>query len=120
MLVSSDWTHCFLLPHFLSCHNTVSYTHLDVYKRQDSEGNDYDVEVPYNYYICTVTLSNENLSHLPVYIMGEEQLSRYALYKMCIRDSWSPAGVVAPIVPHSCDHVGAEHRDFRHRLRAHD
>ena len=26
------------------------------------------------------TLSNENLSHLPVYIMGEEQLSRYALY----------------------------------------
>lgn len=48
--------------------------------RTDSEGNDYDVEVPYNYYICTVTLSNENLSHLPVYIMGEEQLSRYALY----------------------------------------
>ena len=48
--------------------------------RTDSEGNDYDVEVPYNYYICTVTLSNENLSHLPVYIMGEEQFSRYALY----------------------------------------
>lgn len=48
--------------------------------RTDSEGNDYDVEVPYNYYICTVTLSNENLSHLPVYILGEEQLSRYALY----------------------------------------
>jgi hypothetical protein len=48
--------------------------------RTDSEGNDYDVEVPYNYYICTLTLSNENLSHLPVYIMGEEQLSRYALY----------------------------------------
>lgn len=48
--------------------------------RTDSEGNDYDVDVPYNYYICTVTLSNENLSHLPVYIMGEEQLSRYALY----------------------------------------
>ena len=46
----------------------------------DSEGNDYDVEVPYNYYICTVTLSNESLSHLPVYMMGEEQLSRYALY----------------------------------------
>ena len=21
VLVSSDWTHCFLLPHFLSCHN---------------------------------------------------------------------------------------------------
>ena len=48
--------------------------------RTDSEGNNYDVEVPYNYYICTVTLENFNLSHLPVYIMGEETLSRYALY----------------------------------------
>ena len=48
--------------------------------RTDSEGNNYDVEVPYNYYICYVTLENFNLSHLPVYIMGEETLSRYALY----------------------------------------
>ena len=48
--------------------------------RTDSEGNTYDVEVPYNYYICTVTLENFNLSHVPVYIMGEDQLSRYALY----------------------------------------
>lgn len=36
--------------------------------------------VYYNYYICTVELENFNLSHLPIYIMGEEQLSRYALY----------------------------------------
>ena len=35
--------------------------------RTDSEGNEYEVEVPYNYYICTVTLENFNLSHLPVY-----------------------------------------------------
>ena len=48
--------------------------------RTDSEGNNYDVEVPYNYYICYVTLENFNLSYLPVYIMGEETLSRYALY----------------------------------------
>ncbi len=48
--------------------------------RTDSEGNDYDVEVPYNYYICYVTLDNINLSHLPVYIMGEEKVSRYSLY----------------------------------------
>ena len=48
--------------------------------RTDSEGNGYDVEVPYNYYICYVTLENFNLSHLPIYIMGEDQLSRYALY----------------------------------------
>ena len=46
----------------------------------DSEGNDYDVDVPYNYYICYVTLENFDLSHLPVYFMGEEQLSRYSLY----------------------------------------
>jgi len=48
--------------------------------RTDSDGNDHDVEVPYNYYICTVTLENFNLSHLPVYLMDEETLSRYALY----------------------------------------
>ena len=41
---------------------------------------DYEVGVPYTYYICTVTLDNFDLSHVPVYIMGEEQLSRYALY----------------------------------------
>lgn len=46
----------------------------------DSEGNDYDVDVPYNYYICYVTLENFDLSHLPVFFMGEEQLSRYSLY----------------------------------------
>ena len=48
--------------------------------RTDSEGNEYDVEVPYNYYICTVTLENFDLSHLPVYIMNEDQLSMYSAY----------------------------------------
>jgi len=37
-------------------------------------------EVAYNYYICTVTLENFDLSHLPVYIMGDSSLSSYALY----------------------------------------
>ena len=46
----------------------------------DSEGNDYEVEVPYNYYICYVTLKNKNLSHLPVYLLSEDQMSRYAIY----------------------------------------
>ena len=44
------------------------------------DGSTYTVQVPYNYYICTVTLENFDLSHVPVYVMGEEQLSRYALY----------------------------------------
>ena len=35
---------------------------------------------PYTYYICYVTLENFNLSHLPVYMMSEEQMARYALY----------------------------------------
>ena len=48
--------------------------------RTDSEGNSYTVEVPYNYYICYVTLENKNLSHLPLEMMGEEQMARYSLY----------------------------------------
>ena len=47
--------------------------------RTDSEGNEYEVEVPYTWYICTVTLENVDLSHVPVYIMGEDQLSMYAV-----------------------------------------
>ena len=41
---------------------------------------EYEVEVPYTYYICNVTLENFDLSHVPVYIMSEEQLSMYATY----------------------------------------
>lgn len=48
--------------------------------RTDSEGNEYDVDIPYNYYICYVTLENFNLSHVPVYIMSEDQLSMYSVY----------------------------------------
>lgn len=40
----------------------------------------YEVEVPYNYYIMNVTLENFNLSHVPVYIMSQDQLSMYATY----------------------------------------
>ena len=48
----------------------------------DEEGNSHtdSYRVYYDYYICTVTLENFNLSHLPIYIMGEEQVGRYALY----------------------------------------
>ncbi len=48
--------------------------------RTDSEGNEYEVEVPYNYYILNVDLENFDLSHVPVYVMGEEALSLYAVY----------------------------------------
>ena len=45
-----------------------------------TEEYEYTVQVPYDYYICYVTLDNFNLSHLPVYIMGEDKVSRYSLY----------------------------------------
>ena len=38
------------------------------------------MQVPYTYYICTVRLENFNLSHVPVYIMSQDQLSLYAMY----------------------------------------
>ena len=44
------------------------------------ETYEYEVQVPYTYYICYVELENFNLSHVPVYIMSEEQLSMYATY----------------------------------------
>ena len=40
----------------------------------------YEVEVPYNYYICTVTLENFDLSHVPIYMMSEDQLTMYSAY----------------------------------------
>ena len=46
----------------------------------DSDGNEYEEEVPYDYYICYVTLENFDLSHLPVYVMDEDKLSLYSLY----------------------------------------
>lgn len=41
---------------------------------------EYEVTVAYNYYILNVDLENFNLSHVPVYIMGEDTLSMYAVY----------------------------------------
>ena len=42
--------------------------------RHDSDGD------PYSWYICYVTLENRNLSHLPLDLMGEEEMARYSLY----------------------------------------
>lgn len=60
---------------------TGSYIHTDP-DTGESEviEYDYDVQVPYTYYICNVKLENFNLSHVPVYIMSQDQLSLYAMY----------------------------------------
>ena len=52
----------------------------------DADGNTHTdtYQVPYDYYICTVTLENFNLSHVPVYIMSEEQLGMYATYMVTL------------------------------------
>ena len=60
----------------------------------DSEGNEYEEEVPYTYYICNVTLENRDLSHLPVSLMDEDALSLYAAYMQTLgnRPDLFPSG----------------------------
>ena len=58
------------------------------YRREEDEETGevtwvpYQVEedVPYTYRICTVTLDNFNLSHLPFYVLSREGVGRYAMY----------------------------------------
>ena len=56
------------------------YIEHDTWTDEDGNTHTDSYRVYYDYYICTVTLENFNLSKLPIYIMGEEQLSRYALF----------------------------------------
>lgn len=44
------------------------------------EEYEYETQVPYTYRRVTVKLENFDLSHVPVYVMNEETLGRYALY----------------------------------------
>jgi len=47
---------------------------------ETDEEYEYEYEEEYEYHIMTVTLENFNLSHIPIYIMGEATLGRYALF----------------------------------------
>ena len=55
-------------------------TETDTWTDEDGNSHTDTYQVPYDYYICTVTLENFDLSHVPVYVIGEDQLSRYAIY----------------------------------------
>ena len=55
-------------------------TETDSWTDEDGNTHTETYQVPYDYYICYVSLENFNLSHVPVYVMNEEQLSLYALY----------------------------------------
>lgn len=57
-----------------------SYTYNEETGGYDVDEYEYEVQVPYDYYICNVSLENFNLSHVPIYIMGEEQLGMYSTY----------------------------------------
>ena len=60
---------------------TGTYTYTDPETGETViEEYEYEVQVPYTYYICHVSLENFNLSHVPVYIMSQDQLSMYATY----------------------------------------
>ena len=56
------------------------YLETDTWTDEDGNTHSDTYRVYYDYFICYVTLENFNLSHLPIYTMGEDQLSRYALY----------------------------------------
>lgn len=60
---------------------TGSYTYTDPETGETvTEEYEYEIQVPYTYYICHVELENFNLSHVPVYIMSQDELSMYATY----------------------------------------
>ena len=52
----------------------------DIWGDPIMEEYEYEDEVPYTHYTCTVTLENFDLSHVPVYVMTEEELGMYAVY----------------------------------------
>ena len=56
------------------------YIETDTWTDEDGNTHTDSYRVYYDYYICYVTLDNFNLSHLPIYIMGEDKVSRYSLY----------------------------------------
>ena len=77
---------------------TGSYTYTDPETGERvTEEYEYDVRIPYTYYICNVSLENFNLSHVPVYIMSQDQLSMYAMYMSTLGnrpDLFSSSGYV--------------------------
>ena len=52
--------------------------------RTDSEGNEYDVEVPYNYYILNVTLTSKPISSVALELLTPDQLEMYQVYRQTL------------------------------------
>ena len=58
-------------------------TETDTWTDEDGNSHTDTYQVPYDYYICTVTLENFDLSHVPVYVLS------------LIHISWTDTGLSA-------------------------
>ena len=76
--------------------------------RTDSEGNEYDVEVPYNYYILNVTLASRPISDLASELLTQDQLEMYEVYRSTLGNKPLIFGGGSPDMGNSEDLTGVE------------
>ena len=74
--------------------------------RTDSEGNEYDVEVPYNYYILNVTLASKPISSVASELLTPEQLEMYQVYRQTLGNKPLIFGGGSPDTSNSEDLTG--------------
>ena len=74
--------------------------------RTDSEGNEYDVEVPYNYYILNVTLTSKPISSVASELLTPEQLEMYQVYRQTLGNKPLIFGGGSPDTSNSEDLTG--------------
>ena len=76
--------------------------------RTDSEGNEYDVEVPYNYYILNVTLASKSISAVASELLTPDQLKMYEVYRSTLGNKPLIFGGGSPDMGNSEDLTGVE------------
>ena len=76
--------------------------------RTDSEGNEYDVEVPYNYYILNVTLASKSISAVASELLTPDQLEMYQVYRSTLGNKPLIFGGGSPDMGNSEDLTGVE------------
>lgn len=74
--------------------------------RTDSEGNEYDVEVPYNYYILNVTLTSKPISSVASELLTPDQLEMYQVYRQTLGNKPLIFGGGSPDMSNSEDLTG--------------
>ena len=75
--------------------------HYDLY-----EGNEYDVEVPYNYYILNVTLTSKSISSVASELLTPDQLEMYQVYRQTLGNKPLIFGGGSPDMSNSEDLTG--------------